>query len=628
MEGGEFLLVILDLIIGSVILGSPAFEFVGLILDDNSQSLEFLGEHDDSVLVLLEFLIASEGVGFKTGISGLPFIDFVGLLSQDLVQSFDLIGHKSNSVLQFDHLRFLSLVLLDLNLDLVESLSPIFDFSELGLDNLIESIDLGGEESNFVLVLLDSDLVDSDLLVGSLKVSDSVLVLFKLLIKELDSLLVVSDLRLEDSELIDLDLELGVLRSPAIEVSGLLVVQLIESFEFSGDHDDLVLVVLDFLLLRLDGCLLSSDENSELFDLIILGVEEFAQLLDSELGLVILSLISLAGLLELENGDVKFGELRLVLLNLLKSSVKKRVESFDLSCKESNSLLVLLSSALELSEVGDLNFELGDSLLELLRLSSGVFELVLEGLNLIEELLVSEFRFLESGLEDSVLVELSEELGVSVLVVDDLTVTEFEEVLEVLDSLLDSSELGDLRLENTDGALVLRDSLPVLLEVSLVVVEDHLESLDLGFVADAGLLKLLLLGDQLGDLFTSLVALDSPLFVILGQEVVSLLELGELLSDSSELAVLLIDLDKSSSEGFDFLFLLISEEVVSLSPVSDFSFKDGDVFQLGLEFENSNVKFLDDFLVMVSINDILDRSLVLDSPGVNLIIESFILYGE
>lgn len=396
MEGGEFLLVILDLIIGSVILGSPAFEFVGLILDDNSQSLEFLGEHDDSVLVLLEFLIASEGVGFEAGISGLPFIDFVGLLSQDLVQSFDLIGHKSNSVLQFDHLRFLSLVLLDLNLDLVESLSPIFDFSELGLDNLIESIDLGGEESNFVLVLLDSDLVDSDLLVGSLKVSDSVLVLFKLLIKELDSLLVVSDLRLEDSELIDLDLELGVLRSPAIEVSGLLIVQLIESLEFSGDHDDLVLVVLDFLLLRLDGCLLSSDENSELFDLIILGVEEFAQLLDSELGLVVLSLISLAGLLELENGDVKLGELRLVLLNLLKSSVKKRVESFDLSCKKSNSLLVLLSSALELSEVGDLNFELGDSLLELLRLSSGVFELVLEGLNLIEELLVSEFRFLES----------------------------------------------------------------------------------------------------------------------------------------------------------------------------------------------------------------------------------------
>lgn len=278
--------------------------------------------------------------------------------------------------------------------------------------------------------------------------------------------------------------------------------------------------------------------------------------------------------------------------------------------------------------MGDLNFELGDSLLELLRLSSGVFELILEGLNLIEELLVSEFRFLESGLEDSVLVELSEELGVPVLVVDDLTVTEFEEVLEVLDSLLDSSELGDLRLENTDGALVLRDSLPVLLEVSLVVVEDHLESLDLGFVADAGLLKLLLLGDQLGDLFTSLVALDSPLFVILGQEVVSLLELGELFSDSSELAVLLIDLDKSSSEGFDFLFLLISEEVVSLSPVGDFSFKDGDVFQLGLELKNSHIKFLDNFLVVVSINDILDRSLVLDSPGVNLIIESFILYGE
>lgn len=223
---------------------------------------------------------------------------------------------------------------------------------------------------------------------------------------------------------------------------------------------------------------------------------------------------------------------------------------------------------------------------------------------------------------------MSEELGVSVLVVDDLTVTEFEEILEVLDSLLDSSELGDLRLENTDGALVLRDSLPVLLEVSLVAVEDHLESLDLSLVADAGLLKLLLLGDQLGDLFTSLVALNSPLFVILGQEVVSLLELGELLSDSSELAVLLIDLDKSSSEGFDFLFLLISEEVVSLSPVSDFSFKDGDVFQLGLEFENSHIKFLDNFLVVVSINDILDRSLVLDSPGVNLIIESFILYGE
>lgn len=549
-------------------------------------------------------------------------------MSQNLVKSFDLVCHESDSVLQFDHLSFLSLVLLDLNISLIVSLSPLLDFSELRFDDLIESVDFSREEGDLVLVLLNSDLVDSNLLVGSLEISDSVFALLELLVQELNSLLVVSDLRFENSELVKLNLKLGVLGSPGIKISGLLVIELVESFEFGGDHDDLVLEVLDLLLLRLDGGLLSSDKDSELFDLVVLGVEEVTKLLDSELGLVILSLVALAGFFELEDGDVELGELVLVLLDFLESSVEKLVESFDLGCEEGDSLLVFLGSGLELSEVGDLDLELGDSLFELLRLSSGVLELVLEGLDLVEELLVSELRLLESGLEDSVRLKLSEELSVPVFVVGDFAVAEFEDVLEVLDPLFDSSELGDLRLEDTDGALVLGDSFAVLLEVSFVVVEDHLESLDLSLVADAGLFELLLLGDEFGDLFTSFEALDSPLFVFLGEEIVSFFELGDLFSESAEGAILLFDLDESSSEGIDFLVLFGSQEIVSLSPVGDFSFEDGDVFEFGLEFEDSDIEFFDDLFVVVSIDDVFNRSLVLDSPAVDLIIESFVFDGE
>lgn len=69
LKSSKFLLEVLNLVSRSVVLSSPALKFSSLFSDDIGQSFDLLRKHDDSVLILLEFLVTSESVGLQAGIS-------------------------------------------------------------------------------------------------------------------------------------------------------------------------------------------------------------------------------------------------------------------------------------------------------------------------------------------------------------------------------------------------------------------------------------------------------------------------------------------------------------------------------------------------------------------------------
>lgn len=215
------------------------------ILQLAAQHLVLLSQIQDSLVQQTNLVLVVSAVVFENLALVTPFIDFTISLVEHVTESLNFLREAHDSVLVLDNLLLDASVLHELLLKLEDLRSSLFEFLQLLSNNLIETFDFLSEKHNLAFVFTNANLKQFRLLVESFKIAVFSTFVLNDLAEVSDLLLVLSALLFVDLQVQNSHFQVLALILPFLNFNGSLSDDFIEAINLRSDHDDPVFVLLD-----------------------------------------------------------------------------------------------------------------------------------------------------------------------------------------------------------------------------------------------------------------------------------------------------------------------------------------------------------------------------------------------